>query len=60
MNISAPIAVATMSSISASVGQMSFRYTSWPCSSVPNASFIKSMSIVPANAYATTNGGDAK
>ena len=50
MNISAPIEEATISSISASVGQMSFKWTSLPCSSVPSESFIRSMSIVPASA----------
>jgi hypothetical protein len=60
VNISAPMAEATISSISDSVGQRSASLTSLPCSSVPRESFIRSMSMVPASAYATTSGGEAR
>ena len=60
MNISAPMEEATISSISASVGQTSFRYTGFPDSSVPSGSVVMSMSIDPARAYATTSGGEAR
>jgi len=39
---------------------MSAKYTSFPYLSFPIGLFAKSISTVPANAYATTNGGLAK
>src|ERR1700761_8697036 len=51
---------ATIASISASDGQMSFSVTAWPSASIPSTSFSMSKRIVPAIAYATTSGGDAR
>ena len=48
------------SSTSAWLGQMSRRKTSLPDSSWPRGSVVRSMSIVPASAYATTSGGLAR
>lgn len=42
------------------VGQISLRKTAFPYAFVPTGSFAKSISTVPAKAYATTNGGEAK
>ncbi len=56
----APIAEAMTSWISAVLGQMSRRKTGWPSPSSPIGSLARSMSIVPARAYATTSGGDAR
>ena len=41
-------------------GQMSLRKTSLPSVSWPSGSSSRSMSIVPASAYATTSGGEAR
>ena len=51
---------ATIASISSSIGQMSFSVTAWPSASIPSTSFSMSKRIVPAIAYATTSGGDAR
>ena len=45
--------------ISCDVGQMSFRYTG-PSLPMPTGSVARSLSTVPAIAYATTSGGDAE
>jgi len=45
--------------ISCDVGQMSFRYTG-PSLPVPTGSVVRSRSTVPAIAYATTSGGEAR
>ncbi len=58
--MSSLIAALIVSSISCAEGQMSFRKTSLPSVSVPSGSDSKSKSIVPANAYAITNGGLAR
>lgn len=42
------------------VGQMSLKNTSLPLLSLPIGSVSKSMSTLPAKAYATTNGGEAR
>ncbi|MNG35500.1 hypothetical protein D3C84_1222540 [compost metagenome] len=49
----------TTASISSSLGQMSFRRISLP-STTPSTSFSMSKRMVPAIAYATTKGGDAR
>ena len=41
-------------------GQMSFKNTSLPWASFAIGYFSKSISILPAIAYATTRGGEAK
>src|SRR5438874_560540 len=45
---------------SASLGQMSLRYTGLPSLPVPSGSVVRSTSRVPASAYATTSGGEAR
>jgi hypothetical protein len=45
---------------SSAVGQMSFKKTSLPSVSRPSGSVARSMSVVPARAYATTSGGLAR
>ena len=60
MNISGLSDAATASEISDVVGQMSFKNPGAPAVSVPSGSVVRSMSIRPAMAYATTNIGDAK
>src|SRR5580693_351136 len=50
----------TVDSISCGVGQISRRYTGFPEESEPSDSVVKSISMRPARAYATTSGGDAK
>jgi len=54
--VTEPVVIA---SISASVGQMSLRNTLLPALSVPSGSVVRSMSMRPAIAYATTSGGEA-
>ena len=49
-----------MSAISFCDGHRSDRYTGCPDFPVPSGSDVRSMSIVPASAYATTSGGDAR
>ena len=53
-------AVRIASWTSSGVGQMSLRYTGAPLRSVPSGSFVRSLSISPASAYATTSGGEAR
>jgi len=57
--MSALIDVKINSSISLLVGQISFRKTGFPSLSLPKGSLYKSIFINPANAYATTKGGEA-
>ena len=54
------MAAAMTSSISLALGQMSARKTGWPSEPVPSGSVVMSRSIVPASAYATTRGGEAR
>jgi hypothetical protein len=49
-----------MRSISASSGQMSLSVTGVPSWPMPSASFSMSKRTVPAIAYATTSGGEAR
>ena len=42
------------------VGHISFKNTALPFESVPTGVVSKSILTVPARAYATTNGGDAR
>ncbi|MNN42046.1 hypothetical protein D3C81_1561980 [compost metagenome] len=51
--------VPTAAATSASLGQMSLRYTGWPSLLVPSGSRVRSMRVVPARAKATTKGGEA-
>ncbi len=44
--------------ISLSSGQISFKKTGFPFGSIAIGSFLKSMSILPAIAYATTSIGE--
>ena len=60
LNISESKEVNIISSISLLLGQMSLRKTSFPFLSFPRDDLYKSKFIVPAIAYATTNGGEAK
>ncbi len=60
VNISLASADATTSWISCGVGQISLRYTGWPDGSVPSGSRVMSTSMLPASAYATTSGGEAR
>ena len=48
------------SEISSEVGQSSWRKTSLPSGSWPIGSVVRSRSIRPASAYATTSGGEAR
>src|SRR5271167_1324098 len=52
----AAIAAAT----SAALGQISLRYTGLPSRPFPSGSVLTSISRLPASAYATTNGGEAR
>ena len=45
---------------SAALGQMSLRYTGLPSLPLPSGSVVMSMSRLPASAYATTSGGEAR
>jgi hypothetical protein len=56
----APIAAAMTSSISYALGQMSASRTGRPSEPMPSGSVVMSRSIVPASAYATTSGGEAR
>ena len=49
-----------MSETSLADGQMSARKTGSPSDPVPSGSVVRSRSIVPASAYATTSGGLAR
>ena len=51
---------ASASATSACVGQTSARSTGPPSAPVPIGSAARSMSVVPASAYATTSGGEAR
>src|SRR5436853_3504479 len=64
-----PYSVAYISSViddsmsaltSSGVGQMSLRKTGLPSLPLPIGSSSRSMCTVPASAYATTSGGDAR
>ena len=46
--------------ISADDGQMSLRYTGLPSLPFPIGSVVRSFCTVPASAYATTSGGEAR
>src|SRR3954463_9279297 len=59
LNISAFTERRISSSTSFGAGQMSRRKTG-PSLPTPTGSVLKSMSILPASAYATTSGGDAR
>src|SRR5271166_78231 len=59
-NIASATHRATVSLISAELGQMSRRYTGAPELSRPSGSPYRSISILPASAYATTSGGEAR
>lgn len=50
-------AIASTSNLS---GQISLKNTYFPSFDVPNGSVSKSILILPAKAYATTKGGEAK
>src|SRR5260370_40566025 len=52
-------AARTVVSISCGVGQMSLRKTGLPDLSEPSGSVVRSRSIRPARAEATTSGGEA-
>ena len=54
------IVMAIMSPISLLVGQMSRRWTGLPSAVCASGCVVRSMSTVPAIAYATTSGGDAR
>ena len=60
MYISSLIASPTTRLTSCALGQMSARNTGWPSLPVPSGSVVRSRSIVPARAYATTSGGEAR
>ena len=60
MNISDEIDDVMTSWTSCGEGQMSCRYTGLPAGSMPSGSVVRSMSMVPAIAYATTSGGEAR
>src|SRR5450830_2131872 len=51
---------ATMASISSSDGQISFNWIALPSGAMPSTSFSISKRMVPAIAYATTSGGEAR
>ncbi len=59
-NISGCRLARMQSRTSAWVGQTSRRYTGSPSFPVPSGSCVRSMSTVPASAYATTSGGLAR
>ena len=50
----------TTAATSSGAGQRSFRCTAFPSRSAPSGSSVRSMSTVPASAYATTRGGEAR
>ena len=50
----------TVDSISCGVGQISRKNTGLPSEPLPSASVVRSRSMRPASAYATTSGGDAR
>ena len=60
LNNSGVTTLSTVSATSLIEGQISFKYTSWPSLPLPSGSFCKSISTVPAKAYATTNWGEAR
>jgi len=51
---------AIVSATSRGVGQISERKTGRPFRSTPSGSVVRSRSISPASAYATTSGGEAR
>ncbi len=59
-NIPRSTLFAMASVTSARVGHTSLRKTGFPSLPVPSGSAYGSKSMVPASAYATTSGGDAR
>src|SRR5208282_1964160 len=51
---------AIASATSAALGQMSLRYTGLPSRPFPSGSVVMSIFRLPASAYATTSGGEAR
>ena len=60
VNISTLSEVRMASFTSSADGQSSWRKTSAPALSFPNGSLVRSRRMSPANAYATTSGGEAR
>ena len=50
----------TTSATSAGDGQSSLSMTGLPSASVPMGSRVRSQVVLPASAYATTSGGEAR